>query len=419
MIKPMSRNGIAGLALVVCALALAAAGVRAEEGAKPPAPVRLRPVLRGGATPPPAAEPKKPADGAASSSGAGDSGRYVSVFDLETESRPGEEIDLEITGELRGAPASELSFEVGESPASDPAPAPAPPLSPAPTDDDGGATEDISLEPGTPENAAADATGDVAAEESGIPGDDSGEYADAPTGGVLDEAEALRADGRPDDARALLLAFEREHPDDPMTPEAALAAARIAAESETGLDTAMEELQRLVVRHPDTRAAHKALLDIGEFAQIAGDHEQALRAFGAIRLVETSPGLARQNSIQIAQALMSLGRYGQAILEYDSLLRDHPKLELRSDIMMNLADALMATGEYERGGKIFEESARRFSEPHVRARALLHQGLCLEMLGRTDRARAVYDGVIAAWPDGPERGPAEKRLADLDQPLLP
>lgn len=367
------------------ALAAASFGVAATARAEDPkpAPVRLRPVLR-----PTDDKPAKPSPSAAKPATApaanNDNGRYVSVFDLESSTLPGEEIDLEITGETLGSPASELSFEVGETPPGNDPPA----------------------------NDAASPAADAPPQPPDVPRDD-------PPAGVLAEAESLRADGRSEEARALLLAFESEHPEDPLTPDAALAAARIAAESEAGLDMAMEELQRLVVRHPGTPAAHKALLDIGEFAQIAGDYERALRSYGAIRLVETSPALARQNSIQIAQTLMLLERYGQAVLEYDTLLREHPGLAERSDIAINLADAVLATGDYERAEALFEEAAGRFADPAVRGRALLHQGLCLEMLGQPSRARAVYDGLIAAWPDGPERGPAEKRLADLDQPLLP
>jgi TolA-binding protein len=132
--------------------------------------------------------------------------------------------------------------------------------------------------------------------------------------------------------------------------EGELEAWRVAARYFQGAayDLAERELQGFVQRHPDSAKAAEAHLLLAECRFHQRNHEGALEVLRAG--LERAGVLVDQYRYWVAENLLQLGRWDEAIAEYQVVLRDWPESARRLDAVVGQASALQRAG---RAGEAF------------------------------------------------------------------
>jgi outer membrane protein assembly factor BamD len=117
----------------------------------------------------------------------------------------------------------------------------------------------------------------------------------------------------------------------------------------------------------------------------------------------------------------------KAISQYQQFLEEHPESELRSTVEQNLKDCRnkIAQKEYKTGELYrkmgyhssalisFNAVLENFYDTDFADDALYWKGFCLGKLGNGQEARAVYEMLLAKYPDSEFADPARERLKGL------
>jgi tetratricopeptide (TPR) repeat protein len=114
-----------------------------------------------------------------------------------------------------------------------------------------------------------------------------------------------------------------------------------------------------------------------------------------------------------ARALIALSRSAEAVPVLDGLVATRNKA-LAAESQVVLAEALEATGNFDRAAKLLEDlAAAPKGAPYPQDAALLLLGGLRERQGKPDDAKKVYADLLARYPQSPFAGDARQRTTAL------
>jgi len=251
-------------------------------------------------------------------------------------------------------------------------------------------------------------------------------------------ARVLRAEGKPDEAAKLFLAWEKQLGEAGLVSEARIRRAHaliLSGEWEEG----RRILRDLIALRGDHPLLATAWLTLAESLVEAGQLSAAAESFEEYLTVFTSPEGQRRAMLGLAQLREAQGRWMEADVFYQQLLARLPEgaAEDRNRFQLKSADMLLAQGQHEaararylkvverlpgdprvprirfqaalalgRAGSLdqaLDELAGirfRYPDSEYAERALLEQATILMRFLRLERALGVYDAYLERYPQG-------------------
>ena len=117
-----------------------------------------------------------------------------------------------------------------------------------------------------------------------------------------------------------------------------------------------------------------------------------------------------------ARTLLALSRGPEAVPVAEELVTSRNK-GLQAEAKVVLAEALEATGNFDRAATLLEElAAAPKGSPYPQDAALLLLGGVRERQGRRDDAKRIYEDLLARYPQSPFAADARQRSTDLSLP---
>jgi len=213
--------------------------------------------------------------------------------------------------------------------------------------------------------------------------------------------DLLRLASRPSNAR--------------LAPKILLEAARLQTQHP---ERRLDELYRLVQKHPRSQWGKEALLDIGETQFTLGNHENALDAFQAYAMVGGRSSKRPDIRMKVVYSLLRLRRYEAALPLLDQFDVASASPAAAARLLDLRAECLVALGRYDEATRALQELILRHRDYPQSNKALLTIGLCYEEIRRPEAARSAYEALLSRSAAEFESALARGRLMAMATPLF-
>ena len=191
--------------------------------------------------------------------------------------------------------------------------------------------------------------------------------------------------------------FVKDRPSSPLLADVRMKLGQIYFRKED-FSNARNQFELVARQDPDSRFAEGALYLAGQAALKSMNPDQAILLFDEVARMNGHLKLyARQ---QQASACSGIGKEGDAITLYDSIIESQPEPEMRFTSLCGKGDDLFALGAADPANLpkaivTFDTLASQIDvTTYWRNRALYMKGKCLEGLKKTDEAAAVFYDVL-------------------------
>lgn len=178
-------------------------------------------------------------------------------------------------------------------------------------------------------------------------------------------------------------------------------------------------LEQMVTQTKDRAALHALSLRLGDVDMALGDAASAESAYQVAVNAAPNAEASRAAGEKLAQAATGHGDFQAASRQFATLRMAGSTPDPR---MLNAeALTLAAASDYANAEKVWAEfeTASASAQPAVKADALLGQALTAELKGQRDKAQQMLRRVTAEFANTPQAALAQKRLADLKEPVIP
>ncbi|MDD4101131.1 MAG: tetratricopeptide repeat protein [Kiritimatiellae bacterium] len=186
----------------------------------------------------------------------------------------------------------------------------------------------------------------------------------------------------------------------------------LLSDTET-IDEAETVIQALVREFPDHQMSMQAQLNLADALLRLGRHERAAKEYRIF--LETYPSsLVDERALQgRGWALMRLGRYSEAGGAFMRAAETTTNLALKAECLFKRADALLADSRYSEAANAYTELWKDYPASQYAGDALFQSADCFERAGLIEEASACYRKIFNSYPNRDLAYKALLRLAAL------
>lgn len=210
-------------------------------------------------------------------------------------------------------------------------------------------------------------------------------------------AEAAYLAGQRADAQRELQRYRERHPDDRRIPYVLTYLAELALAASQG-PQAQQLYAETLRRFPQGPTHEECRFGLGRAAELQGRFDDAMRVYEA--LVQGGGRLADDAQVQIGIAHYNRGQYGPAEQALRAAVANYPRSELQPTAKYWLGMAQIAQGRCQQAAQTLQESARSHPADPMAAAMTFSAGEALRLSGDNAGARALYEQLVAKWPQG-------------------
>lgn len=116
-----------------------------------------------------------------------------------------------------------------------------------------------------------------------------------------------------------------------------------------------------------------------------------------------------------AEADQAAQAYSQAYAAYQGVASTYEGTEEAKAARLGMANSLLAQGKPEDAAREFAALESGDAKDPIAALAAVGKARCLDLQGKAAEAVQAYQAALAAYPNGPAAGEAQKRLAELQK----
>ncbi|WP_337176351.1 tetratricopeptide repeat protein [Paludisphaera sp.] len=228
-------------------------------------------------------------------------------------------------------------------------------------------------------------------------------------------AEALRALGRDEDARARFLKLATDHPADPWADDALLEAARLA-EKAGDHDAAADAARKVIEADAGGKLVPAALLTLGKSEAAVGRHDAAVAALEKLigdgsRPPDAAPEVVDAARYELAAAYSAVGKADRADAML-AALAGSKNIKTAADAAFLLGRSRLDAGRFAEAAAEFERALEAAPDGPLADHALANLAAARVAQDQLAEAAEAIGRLDAKSPGSPALPPARLRLAE-------